>query len=557
MPKVHFLPSGSVVTVEAGTTILTAARSGGVVIEAPCNGAGTCGKCRVLLDSESVHHVIHRGNHHLSRREENAGYVLACAAEVTADVMVQVPEKTFERSLKITSHGKKGCVTLAPLITKEYTGRERVTSVFAGGELLGVEEGNSAAEAYGVAVDIGTTTLVVSLVSLADGRELATASALNPQSVHAQDVLSRIRFAADVDGLEEMRRGVIDEINLLVREVASRVGIRQELIYEMVFSGNTCMLHLAAGVDPAPLGRFPYTPSLNGGEYREAAALGLSISPFGIVYLPPIISAYVGADITSGILATQLPEENGTVLFVDIGTNGEMAIVRDERLWVTSTAAGPAFEGMNITFGMRAGEGAIERFVVAGDGEVAITAIGGGVATGICGSGLLDIVGELVTAGIIGANGRLVSPEKPGIPATLKERLVQRDGKTVFVLTDDVWLTQKDIRQVQLAKGAIRAGIDLLLRDIGIAASDVGKVLIAGSFGYHLRVESLIAIGLLPPEFAGRIEFVGNTSKTGGETFLLNRDARREMERLVGEVKVVELANCADFDKVFVSALPF
>jgi uncharacterized 2Fe-2S/4Fe-4S cluster protein (DUF4445 family) len=394
-------------------------------------------------------------------------------------------------------------------------------------------------------------------VDLGNGKELAVASALNPQSNHAQDVLSRIRFASEAKGLEEMRLGVIDEINRLTRQVAEEAGLSQKRIYETVLSGNTCMLHLAAGVDPASLGRYPYTPLLTGGEYRDGAAMGLDIAPFGIVYLPPVISAYVGADITSGILATRLYEERKTTLFVDIGTNGEMAIAREGRLWSTSTAAGPAFEGMNITFGMRAGAGAIERFDIAADGDVKIGVISDTDATGICGSGLLDIVAELVTAGVIAANGRFVSVQSASVPEQLKERFVEKNGKTVFLITDKVWLTQKDIRQVQLAKGAIRAGIQLLLRHTGMTETAVEKILIAGSFGYHLRAESLVAIGLLPPEFKDRIEFVGNTSKTGGETFLLNRDSRDEMVRLVHEVEVVELANCQDFDKVFIAALPF
>jgi uncharacterized 2Fe-2S/4Fe-4S cluster protein (DUF4445 family) len=448
-------------------------------------------------------------------------------------------------------------VALDPWVTKKYSAGEGVTSVFAGGRVFAQEEGDTEAESYGLVVDIGTTTLVVSLVDLGEGKELAVASALNPQSNHAQDVLSRIRYASEAKGLEEMRKGVIDEINRLTRQTAEEAGLSQKRIYETVLSGNTCMLHLAAGVDPASLGRYPYTPLLTGGEYRDGAAMGLDIAPFGIVYLPPVISAYVGADITSGILATRLYEERKTTLFVDIGTNGEMAIAREGRLWSTSTAAGPAFEGMNITFGMRAGAGAIERFDIAADGDVKIGVISDTDATGICGSGLLDIVAELVTAGVIAANGRFVSVQSASVPEQLKERFVEKNGKTVFLITDKVWLTQKDIRQVQLAKGAIRAGIQLLLRHTGMTETAVEKVLIAGSFGYHLRAESLVAIGLLPPEFKDRIEFVGNTSKTGGETFLLNRDSRDEMVRLVHEVEVVELANCQDFDKVFIAALPF
>jgi uncharacterized 2Fe-2S/4Fe-4S cluster protein (DUF4445 family) len=557
MVTVRFYPADRSVSVKRGFTILDAARLAGVVIDSPCDGVVTCGKCRVRLDDASLTRVVHRGAHHLSKDEEDEGHVLACATEMTGDIAVHIPERGADKFLKITSHGRKANVALDPWVTKKYSAGEGVTSVFAGGRVFAQEEGDTEAESYGLVVDIGTTTLVVSLVNLGEGKELAVASALNPQSNHAQDVLSRIRYASEAKGLEEMRKGVIDEINRLTRQVAEEAGLSQKRIYETVLSGNTCMLHLAAGVDPASLGRYPYTPLLTGGEYRDGAAMGLDIAPFGIVYLPPVISAYVGADITSGILATRLYEERKTTLFVDIGTNGEMAIAREGRLWSTSTAAGPAFEGMNITFGMRAGAGAIERFDIAADGDVKIGVISDTDATGICGSGLLDIVAELVTAGVIAANGRFVSVQSASVPEQLKERFVEKNGKTVFLITDKVWLTQKDIRQVQLAKGAIRAGIQLLLRHTGMTETAVEKILIAGSFGYHLRAESLVAIGLLPPEFKDRIEFVGNTSKTGGETFLLNRDSRDEMVRLVHEVEVVELANCQDFDKVFIAALPF
>jgi uncharacterized 2Fe-2S/4Fe-4S cluster protein (DUF4445 family) len=317
------------------------------------------------------------------------------------------------------------------------------------------------------------------------------------------------------------------------------------------------MLHLAAGINPRSLGQYPYTPELTGGSWLAGADVGLHIAASGVVYLPPIISAYVGADITAGLQAVRLHEQKETVLFIDIGTNGEMAIVHDGRLWATSTAAGPAFEGMNITFGMRAGQGAIERFTILKNGQVRMKTIGNAPAVGICGSGLMDIVAELVAHGVVAKNGKFVPADAPDLLPPLAARLSKVDGKPVFSLSDTVYLSQKDIRQVQLAKGAIRAGVEFLLRHTGVEATRLDKVLIAGSFGFHLTAQSLITIGLLPAETAGRIEFVGNTAKTGGEAFLLNRDCRREMEQLVSRVDVVELANCTDFDRVFVEFLAF
>ena len=557
MVTIHFLPANRSVTVPRGTTVLAAARLAGVTIDSPCNGAVVCGKCAVHLAQDSLHRVEQKGEHQLSKRQQLAGLVLACAAEVIGDIVVDVPEGPSELKLKITSHGESVAVALLPYITKVYQADRDVTTVQGGSTSLTEEEGDSSEESFGVVVDIGTTTLVVSLVDLTLGVEVASASALNPQSRHAQDVLSRIRMAADEHGMAELHYGVIAEINRLIREVSDQAGVRRERIYEVVLSGNTCMLHLAVGVNPASLGKYPYTPTLRCASYLDAAQVGIGIARGGLVYLPPIISAYVGADITAGLQAVRLHEERDSVLFVDIGTNGEMALCHGGRLFAASTAAGPAFEGMNISFGMRAGEGAIERFSFLKDGAVKINTIGKTEAVGICGSGLMDVVAELVSHGVIGKNGKFVSPETPGLEPAIARRLVQQDGKLVFHLTDTVWLTQKDVRQVQLAKGAIRAGVEFLLREAGVEAASLAKVLIAGSFGFHLTASSLTTIGLLPPETAGNIEFVGNTAKSGGEAFLLNRDSRREMAHLVTQIEVVELANCQDFDKVFVKCLSF
>jgi uncharacterized 2Fe-2S/4Fe-4S cluster protein (DUF4445 family) len=265
----------------------------------------------------------------------------------------------------------------------------------------------------------------------------------------------------------------------------------------------------------------------------------------------------VGPDITSGVLATQLQHKEGVTLFVDIGTNGEMVLADHGHLSATSTAAGPAFEGMNISCGMRAEKGAIEYFNIEEDGTIDIRTIENGAPVGICGSGLLDIVGELVVHKVIDKRGRFASPESSEVAQTLKNRLVKSEGKIVFEVAPNVYLTQKDVRQVQLAKGAVRAGIEYLLNTKEIKAANIDEVQIAGSFGFHLRAKSLINIGLLPKEVAGKISFVGNTSKSGGHAFLLNQHYRSEMEQLVKEIEVIELSNGENFDRIFVDCLSF
>lgn len=556
MVKVNFVTNNKWVMVEKGTTILEAARAIGVIIESPCNAVGVCGKCKVKIVSGNLENIIQDGEHHLSAAEKAEGFVLSCQAKVMADVDIEVISKNSNKTLKILNHGQSFDIELENYISKQYREDDK-TYVYAGQQLIGKEDGDTTTLSFGVVVDIGTTTLVTSLVNINTGEELYSVSALNPQSIHAQDVLSRIKFASDEKGLDIMYSGIIKELNSMLAEMTKKTGIDRKYIYEVVFSGNTCMIHLASKANPYSLGKYPYTPELRGGSYLSANEHKFNISEIGLIYLPPIISAYVGPDITSGVLATRLQDRKGTTLFVDIGTNGEMVIGRDGKLSATSTAAGPAFEGMNITYGMRAQRGAIEYFNIEEDGSIEIKTIENEKAVGICGSGLLDIVGELVSNKVIGKNGRFVSLENSDLSEMLKKRFVKLEGKTAFEISEGVFLTQKDIRQVQLAKGAVRSGIEFLMRSKEVEADQVNKIQIAGSFGYHLRAKSLINIGLLPKEFEGKIDFVGNTSKSGGHAFLVNKNYRLEMESIVKEIEVVELSKGEDFDKIFIKCLSF
>lgn len=542
--------------VEPGTSILEAAREAGIALESPCNGAGVCGKCRLYKTQiEPVSALLIKKCVYTDKNGDE-GYVLACQACITDDIRIALEQKE-EKDLKIVSDGRSFKLEIDSDIRKEYDPDDNRTQVYLGDEKIAVEEGNTEDLRYGVVIDIGTTTLVAALYDLVTGEELSSESALNPQALHAQDVLSRIKMASEPEGLKLLYNGVTEKINELTEVICRKVNVDPTYVYEIVYSGNTCMIHLATNVNPESMGKYPYTPVIRGGNFIRASDNGTKIAPEGRIYLPPIISSYVGPDITSGILASQIEKLPGITLFVDIGTNGEMAIGRNGELAVTSTAAGPAFEGMNIEHGMRAAEGAIEFFEISEDGRITMKTIGDKAPVGICGSGLLDIVGELVSCGAIGSNGKFAKPEKQPLPESVASRLVKMDGKTVFRLSDKVVLTQKDVRQVQLAKGAVRSGIEYLLKSLSIEAGEADRVLIAGSFGYHLRSKSLLSIGLLPAEFEGKIEYIGNTSKTGGQAFLLNPGYRSEMKDLVQKIKVEELANDENFEKIFVKALGF
>jgi uncharacterized 2Fe-2S/4Fe-4S cluster protein (DUF4445 family) len=526
LPEIIFINEQKTLFVAEGTTILNAARQLGIVLETPCNGIGTCGKCKIKIGSD---------------------YFLACQKSITENIVVITENKEQEnRTLKIVSGGQSFSYQLKPFISKQFDGEKTV--VYGGNAVLGTEPENTSELCYGVTVDIGTTTLVVAIIDLSSGKEIASESRLNPQSAYAQDVLSRIHFASNNEGLKLLQHVLIDALNEMIGAIADKVKISTKNIYEIVYSGNTAMLHLACGINPKPLGQYPYITQIHGGEHVTESTL--NISPFGVIYLPPVISAFVGPDITSGILASQLYEQKETVLFIDIGTNGEMVLAKDGCLAATSTAAGPAFEGMNITCGMRAGNGAVERFRIADDGSIDVQVIGGIRATGICGSGLLDMTGELVRTRIIGKNGRFTSQK-------IIDHLQEKDGKKTFFVTDEVFLTQNDVRQIQLAKGAVRSGIESLLTKMNLMKNEVNRVEIAGSFGYHLNEKSLLNIGLLPVEFEGKVKFVGNTAQSGGTAFLLNKDFRTKMIQVASEIQKIELANNEDFEKLFVASLGF
>ena len=551
--RVRFPAYGIAVQVPEGATLLEAARLAGVPLESPCDGSGLCGKCKVLVPEAST------ANLRLllpdtPAEELGPGVILACHALVKGDVEVEILNGE-SGPLRILSWGRGRAFGFAPCIRKIYRQVKDVTTVYCDDALLATEPGDTTTQCFGAAVDIGTTTVVVALVDLQRGRELGISSSLNPQTIYGHDVLSRIRFSSEPEGLDRLHASIVQELNRSLEWLAQESGIELDRIYEVVLSGNTCMLHLAAGVNPSSLGRYPYTPALKGGMSLSVAEVGIALPGYSRVFFPPVISGFVGGDITAGVLATGLHLESGVFLFVDVGTNGEIVLSVDGRLTATSTAAGPAFEGMTITCGTRAREGAIETVDISEDSRVQVRTIGNAEPVGICGSGLVDAVAALIAHGVVDRNGRFAHPGH--LPPLLRERLGARDGKPIFRLTANVHLTQSDIRQVQLAKGAIRAGIDILLGRRGLKYAEVDRVLIAGAFGFHLRTQSLIDIGILPPEVKGRVEFVGNTSMTGAQAFLLDRTTRDEMFNLVGEIEVVELANAPEFERTFIKGLAF
>jgi len=555
MHEVFFVSQEKKINVSTGTSLLDAAHQAGILLESPCNREGICGKCKVAVDGDS-HSSLRdgQGDHLLRTVEEGDDWVLGCQVYIYGDIRVVV-QPSEQSMTAIVADGKCCLVPLHPMIVKEYEPLSGTTRVMAGGLLLETETGDTTDSLYGVAIDIGTTTLVVALVDLATGKEVASTSALNPQALHAQDVLSRIKLGSAKDGLILLQTELFRELNRMIALLSAGENRNRSHIYEAILSGNTTMLTIAAKTSPSSLGKSPYQVQVQTDCSLPAVELGLQIAEKGIVWFPPVASAYVGADIISGIIAADLLHLAGITLFVDIGTNGEMLIAADGKITATSTAAGPAFEGMNISCGMRAVDGAIEKVHLKG-GTVEIQTISGALPIGLCGSGLLDVVGEMAREGIVDRNGRFA---KPGTEVfeVWRDYIDVIEGRTRFRLSEKVSVTQQDIRQVQLAKGAVRAGVDLLLKKTQLAAEDVDRVFIAGSFGAHLQVSSLIFLGLLPESFADRVEFLGNTSRSGATAFLLNQKMRREASALVKRMTVLELSGEPEFDKIFLQALAF
>lgn len=557
MPKVFFSlkESQSEKHIPIGTTILEAVRQAGLAIDSPCNQTGVCGKCRVLLHPQSLGNIVCAEQSVLSPERQAEGWVLACHAAIHGDIeILEIPDATRD-SDTVLQYGKGFDFAHAPYISKKYIKTTHSTRIFAGQECIGEEDGDTSQSLFGAAVDIGTTTLVMSLIDLLTGDELASVSEHNPQSRYAQDVLSRITYSTSETGLRIMQHTLMETMNCMLVSLSDQEGIEMKSIYELVFSGNTCMLHLATGTNPQSLGRYPYTPLITGHQHIDTKSLGLQVSPCARVYLPSILSSFVGADITSGILSLQLHRQPGISLFVDIGTNGEIILAEGGKLTATSAAAGPALEGMNISCGMCAGPGAVESVTSTRDGGIDFRTIGDKPARGLCGSGLIDLIATLIDLGVVESNGRFAAAE--AFAPDLGRQLIRTNGSLAFALTPEVTLSQKDIRQVQLAKGAIQAGIDILMTHTGVNPSQVDRVLIAGAFGYQLATNSLLILKILPHELSNKVAYVGNTSKTGGQTFLINASYREEMAEVAQEINIFELSKQQDFERLFVGCLSF
>ena len=624
---------GLSVRVPAGTTLSEAADLAGVALDRPCGGRGRCGKCVVLVSPAAGTAVTGRGRRALGR-------VLACREKAAADLVVRVPSPTQAFGLATVglTEARAAAFRFDPPLTKVYLPpeflrtpspaggglwqaisaafegagtaggrtppppslsvlrelaaaypvwkRSGVTAIVSEGVLLGVEPGDTTAARLGMALDIGTTTVAAYLYDLATGRRLAAASALNGQVSYGGDVISRISLA-NADGRpDRLRDAVVATVADLVRKTCREAGVDPEAVYEVVAVGNSTMQALFLGLQPTSLGFYPFWVTQKDAQTAPASAFPeLGINPRGQVVFLPLLGGYVGADTTAVILATGLARSSRVRLAIDIGTNGEMVLGSRAGLWACSTAAGPALEGAGISCGMRALPGAVDDVRIEG-GKVRVATIGGRPPLGLCGSGVVSAVAELVRTGIVAPSGRLTKPGEP-LPSAdasaeaLAARLTwvpagsDRPGEPVggdrpavqaaFTLVEasdsgngePIRLTQADIRAVQLAKAAIAAGVKLLCAETGTGPGDIAEVFLAGAFGNYIDIGDAKRIGLLPDYPGVPVTPVGNAAGAGAEMALLSRAARAAARALARRVTVVDLSSRPDFQKVFAASIGF
>ena len=595
--EVVYKPFDKATRVPPGTTLFSAAHWIGLRIDSTCRGRGTCGKCKVQV-LEGGAEITTADRKQLRPIELEAGWRLSCQAKVYQDTTVTVPE--LLRVPKAATMGVNRLVLLDPNVRKVFvelsepsledqrSDLERlrdaltaegfdmkadlrvlrrlpvvlrdagftVTAVLGGDALIAVEPGDTREESYGVAVDLGTTTVVGTLMNLKTGMAEAVRSTLNGQAPFGADVISRISHGMQGDEAKaELRDAVRRTINTILSELYESAGVNRDRVYEMVIVGNATMLHLMLGIDATPISMMPFTPAFTDPLYLPALDVGIDIHPAGYVQTLPVIGAYVGADIVAGIMATGLAREDKMRVFVDVGTNGEIVLGSVKRVLCTAAPAGPAFEGSQIRCGMRATEGAIEGVTLTDHVELQV--IGGDIVPrGICGSGLVDTVAQLRLAGLLDVGGKMRSREEvPEHP--LSDRLITVEGVRAFLLGENVYLTQRDVRELQFGKGSIATGIKVLMDVMGVSATDLDEVLLGGSFGSYLNPESAKIIGLVPAVDVDRILSVGNTAGEGAKMALLSFRERQVAFELPDKVEYVELSGRSDFNDSFVSVLQF
>ena len=593
---IDFEPIGRRVPCKSGESILDAAQRAGIVLNATCGGEGVCGRCIVQVIDGQVAPPNLTETAELGEEQVELGWRLACQAEVLGDVRVHIPPESLATAQRTQTEGHSLPIELAPAahavtevaltppglddlrsdaarlrdalnipdltfptsvlrtLSPDLRAQDFQASILLrGASVVGVRPRGSAA--LGFAVDLGTTKLAAYLVDLASGETLGAAGAMNPQIAYGEDVMARIRHAVgQAGGAEQLRRAVVQALNELAQRLCEQAGRSIQDIADAVVVGNTAMHHLFLGLPVEQLGLAPYVAAESAALDLPARELGLALAPGANVHLLPNIAGFVGADHVAMLLGSGLPEQQGNVLGMDIGTNTEISLIAKGKHLACSTASGPAFEGAHIRHGMRAAPGAIEKVLIH-DGQLRLQTIDGRPPVGLCGSGILDMVAQLRKAGLINAKGGFT-----GLAAD--PHLRQSDHGLEFVLVTaaenqgaEITFDRKDITEIQLAKGAMRAGVRILLDKAGIREDELDKVVIAGAFGTYLDVQSGIDIGMFPRVEKERFAQVGNAAGAGARMALLSTEKRAQAVRVAQHATYVELSSEPSFSATFARSL--
>lgn len=597
MPRIVISESGKEYEYEIGESLLEILLYLDIFVDNPCNGKGTCGKCRVQILGENCPEPTAAEEKFVSSEDLKLGIRLSCEHKPTRDLEIKllqkelrhdvltggfVPEFEFnpdirKASVEIHKPSLDDQTPLEEQIKAQLPGIEishtamltadfilgAATAVIVDEKVIAIESGDTREECYGVAIDIGTTTVVCSVIDINTGKEVGSAAMVNAQKTFGLDVLTRITYENEhiEDGIGKLQKAIVNSINDMIGKVVKENKLNRSRIYELAIAANCTMMHMLLGIDAKPIGRSPFAPIFTASRNIGAAEIGIAAAPGARVYCLPSVSSYIGADIVAGVYVCDLESSTENVLFIDIGTNGEIVLSKRGRLLSCSCAAGPALEGMNISAGMRAEPGAIEELHLTESG-LELQTIADAEPIGICGSGILAAIRELINSGLLRKTGAFIKADKLAEDDYRTPYLyVDEAGKRSFILNDKaggkMMITQGDVRQVQLAKGAILSGFLALLKKAGIEMKDLDKVMIAGQFGAHLPAESLTGTGILPDEVGDRLVYVGNSSKTGAYMALMSTAARREMESLAHHMDYMELGAVPGYERLFSDCLIF
>ena len=606
-PSVVFEPSGKKVDARLGN-ILDIAQAAGVEIDAPCGGRETCGKCRLIVRSGagSISAVRDSERRFLSVAEIETGYRLGCCASITSanEFVLEVPPESQLGIQRLLVGGLEPTISLGPMVRKfvlsvpkaeikdlradterffdsvnqslgfetnsmDYEAlkalplalREsewQITVTLRDKEAVTIESGNTANRLYGFAVDIGTTKLAGYLVDLNTGRNLGTSSEVNPQVKLGGDVITRITYAmGEKRNLAELHDVLIDAINHMISDVCRKLALSEHEIYDVVAVGNTAMHHFFFNINPKSVGFSPYTAVVGRSLDVRARDLGLKVNAGAYVHSPPNIAGFVGADAVADIIATEVYKTEELTLLVDIGTNVEIVLGNKSQLQACSTPAGPALEGAEISFGMRAVAGAIETvWTDPKDMSVGYRTIGNQSPKGICGSGIVDAIAEMFKAGIISKSGEIRKELQ-----TPRVRI--QNGKAEFLIAEkertaigkDIVVSQQDVRQIQLAKAAVYTGVLMSMKHLDVKLEDIKKVYVAGAFGTYLNSQSARNIGMYHDLPLNRIRYVGNAAGAGARALLKSTALREVANKLAKDIRYYHLGNEPDFQKEFLNAL--